>query len=242
MHWVDILLPIATLIIGSGLTMAGQALSDRRRETRERRARREQFRVDNFDIHRTAMLEMQEAIRDLTKAITSENVRRRHSGEYEYFESFRTLPGENLRRLVDNLNQMERSTERIKDEQASEDERNAFTAEIVKGAREMTELAENAKSYVEGSSRYFEGRWSFYDEFAKSISNLRLCMYRSGSNTVVQYGEEYIQAVAKWNERIVSEGTGELYEQVRKSRARLDRALANALTSGPYDKFKADDE
>lgn len=193
-------------------------------------------------MHRTAMLEMQEAIRDLTISIGSESVRRRQSGEYEFFDSFRAKPGEYSRRFAEHLDWMQRMGERINNERLPEGERYALGAEVAKRSREIAEVAEDTRSYAEESGRYFDERWVFYDEFVKSIYKLRLCMYRSGSNTVVRCGEEYIRAVAKWNERIVSEGTGELYEQVRKSRARLDRALANALTSGPYDTFKADDE
>jgi hypothetical protein len=242
MNWINILLPIVTLVIGSGLTMLGQAISDRRREASERRVRKEQFRVSNFDVHRTAMLEMQETIQDLTIAIGAENIRRRHSGEYEFFDSFHSKPEQQYRKLAEHMDWMERAGARLKDGGLPKSEANELAAEIVEKSREIAEVAEDSKSYVEESGRYFDGRWAFYDEFVKFIYKLRLCMYRSGSNTVVQYGEAYIQAVATWNERIVSEGIDELYERIHKSRNVLDRALSNALTSGPYDKFKGDEE
>jgi hypothetical protein len=242
MHWLNILLPIATLIIGSVLTMLNQSLSDRRREASERRARREQFRTSNFDMHRTAMLEMQEMVRDLTGAVISERSRRDRSGDCEYFDSFRARSREPYRRLIDNWDWMERAAARIKNEGASEDERKEFAKEINKRASEVAEAAAESKSYAEKVNNYLDWRWPFNEEFIKYIRNLRLCMLRSGSNTVVQCGEEYIQAVAKWNEHIGSKGSGELYEQVVKSRARLDRALSNALTSGPYDTFRTDGE
>jgi hypothetical protein len=239
---VNVLLPIATLIIGSGLTMLGQFISDRRREDSERRARREQFRADNFDMHRTAMLEMQQMAHDLASAVIREQGRRKRSGDYEYFDSFHAKSLVPYLRLADNWDWLGKTAERIKNEGAQEDERKAFAEEIIKRARETSEVAADAKSYAEGIKRYLDWRWPFNDEFIKTIRGLRLNMLRSGSNNVVRYGEEYIQAVAKWNGHLSSKDASELYDQVRKSRARLDRVLSNALTSGPYDTFKGDDE
>jgi hypothetical protein len=239
-HWVNILLPIATLIIGSALTMAGQALSDRRREASERRARREQFRVANFDMHRTAMLEMQEVARDLASAVISESLRRKQSGDYDFFDSYGAKTKENYLAFGTYLSWMEQVQERTRSVGIPEGERDAFTAEVLERASEVTEVAKESKSHAEALGKRLEERSPFQEEFVKFMKTMRLCMYRSGSNTVVRYGEEYIQAVAAWNGHLVSKGEGELHEQLRKSGARLNRALANALTSGPYDTFKDD--
>lgn len=242
MNWINILLPIATLVIGSGLTMLGQALSDRRREASERKVRKEQFRIGNFDVHRTALLEMQDAVRDMAIAIGKERARRQHSGDYEFFDSFHSKPEHNRQKLVGHLAWMEREGARLKNGGLSKNEANRIATELADRSREIFEVAKDSRSYVEEYGRYFNGRGAFHDEFIKSIYKLRLCMYRSGSNTVVQYGDEYIQAIASWNEYLISEGNGELYEQMRDSRYVLDRAISNALTSGPYDTFKGDGE
>lgn len=238
MNWINILLPIATLVIGSGLTMLGQALSDRRREESERKVRKEQFRIDNFDVHRTALLEMQEAVRDLAIATGEERARRKNSGDYEFFDSFRSKPERNRQELVEHLAWMEREGARLKDGGLSKNEANKIAEEVADRSREVLEVAKNSRTYAEESCRYFDRRWVFHDGLIKSIYKLRLCMYRSGSNTVVQYGEEYVQAIASWNEYLVSEGNDELYGQTRSSRYVLDRVISNALTSGPYDTFK----
>lgn len=241
MHWVNILLPIATLIIGSVLTMLGQALSDRRREAGEERARKEQFRVGNFDIHRTAMLDMQELLRAFGDAVTAESIRRRQSGEYEYFDVFRVKPEEHRQRIAVFMDWQKETSERIRNGEITEDKREEFNAEVVRKMREVVEVAEESMSDAKESGRYIEARWPFFDELVKAAGEMRLRMQRSGSNSVVWCGEEYIQTVFKWSECLASAGVAERYDQVRKSRVRLDRALSNALTFGPYDKFDPDE-
>lgn len=243
MHWVNILLPIATLIIGSGLTMLGQAISDRRKDAGEERARKQQFRVENFsDVHRTAILEMQELVRAFADTVTAESIRREQSGEYEYFDVFRVKPDRQHQQIAAFVGWQEQASEQIRNGEITEDKQDEFSAEIVQKMREMVQIAEESIADARESAKYIEGRWPFFDELVKAAEDIRLRMRRSGSNVVVRCGEEYIQAVFQWNELLATADVAERYAQVRKSRIRLDRVLSNALTSGPYDKFDPDSE
>ena len=229
--WVNVALPIASLIVGSLLTMANQALTDRRVTDREERARRDQFKTANFEMHRTAMLEMQEIVRDCYDALVKESQRRATSGDYEYFDSrpWKAVQTHEAWQIIDyfksvsNLNEM------------SKDERSAFLDELATKIRITDDFTKESLKLVENSSKIFERRFPFWEEFTAFIRELRLRMYRSGSNSVVNSGENFIQAVAKWNEHLATAGTKELFEQVRASRYELDRALSNSLKLGPYE-------
>jgi hypothetical protein len=237
-NWVNIVLPIVTLIVGSGLTLLGQALGDRRKEASDIRARKEQFKIGNFEMHRAAMLELQEIVRDLANALIAEEIRRMDSDEREFFETSRSVPRDQMSVLNEHLEWLNGVNVPVKG--ASEEEKRAFTEGVRMRSSQFAEVSEKMTDYVGESRKYFEERGPFYDEMVKFINNMRLRMYRSGSNTVVRYGEEYIQAVAKWNDLLVSEGSDELLEEAREARFRLDRALSNALTYGPFDKFTGD--
>lgn len=86
--WVNIVLPIATLVLGSLLTMAGQALRDRRMDERDKRARYEGFLAGNFEMHRSAMLEMQEQVKNFFDTFWTEKQRRTNEGFYQYFKDW----------------------------------------------------------------------------------------------------------------------------------------------------------
>jgi hypothetical protein len=61
-HWPATLNTVVTLVAGGGLTMAGQALTDRRARRRDREARRETFLMQNFTAQREAVMKIQEMV------------------------------------------------------------------------------------------------------------------------------------------------------------------------------------
>jgi len=235
--WANAALPVATLILGSVLTMAGQALGDRRTATRERRARREAFRASNFEMHRAAMLEMQETVRECYQAFLDEKQRREEEGFYKYFE--RGLP---FRRLNEDRSSMlaADNTEELMEAiraASSDEERHGLMQAAIQSAEERTKTAERDRTEMMKLERTMEPLYPFWKRYVEFIHKLRLSMYRSGSNSVVNCGEAFIRAIYPWNDCYASARMDELVEQVRKSRYELDRALANALAFGPYDTY-----
>src|ERR1017187_858463 len=229
--WVNVALPIASLIAGSLLTMANQALADRRMADRERHARRDEFKGANFEMHRTAMLEMQEIVRDCYGSLVKESQRREISGDHKYFDSrpwkaVQTHEGLQVIEQIKNIPDL--ST-------MSEEERSVFFNELTIKANIVKDFAKESEELVKNSGKVMEGRFPFWKELAAFVRELRLRMYRCGSNSVVISGEKFIQAIVDWNGHLATRGTEELFEQVRASRYELDRALSNSLKLGPYE-------
>jgi len=230
--WINITLPVCSLIAGSLLTMASQALNDKRAAARERTARREQFEAMNFEMHRTAMLEMQEIVLRFSDVVSKEKRRRIDSGYYDYWDS-RPYGRVSSKRADEFMQFLEGAPRDIST--MDEARRKEFESELQSQAKAITEYAQEMRSITESSTDVMNARLPFSQEFVYFMHELRLRMYRSGSNSVVSRGENLIQAVAAWNGRLISEGTQELYRNFLSARNELNRALSNALTFGPYD-------
>jgi hypothetical protein len=234
-QWVSIVLPVVTLVVGALLTMAGQALSDRRREASERLARKQEFQNSNFEMHRTALLEMQEVLRDSFIAAGAERSRRKYEGYYEFFD---TRPFKDYAGALPPLDELEGLVSSAVDTTLPENERQISWASLRERMEFITSVATEAKSMAVAVSEQFEGKFPFVDQLIQFIYCLRLAMYRSGSNSVVYCGERYIKALGKWDEYLVSGGEDGLWEELRVSQYELNRAISNALKSGPYDKYE----
>ena len=235
-QWITTALPIATLALGSALTMAGQALIDRRKEARDRRARREEFQNNNFEMHRSAMLSMQEIARDCFDSVANERVRREGS-EYEYFES-RRLKNLKINNAPAAMKSVEEVMAEFKDAGFPEDKRAEVSYRLINGMLSFTEASEELTRTMADFMRLTQERFPFLGDLRRFVHQLRLCMYRSGSNSVIYCGEKYIQAVMKWDGYLSSGGAANPYNEVRMARIELDRALSNALTYGPYDRYE----
>ena len=233
--WVHIVLPIATLVLGSLLTMAGQAIRDRRMDERDRRARREGFLATNFEIHRSAMLEMQELVRDFYDAFFREKQRRETDGFYRYIESWPL--GEIQKKIIYSVASAQEMTDAIINA-PSDAERIELINSLTREAEAAQEKAEETRIEIGKMSNVLSGLYPFWKEFAQFVGKLRICMYRSGSNSVVNSGEAFIDAIYGWCDYYRSDRSqDELTEKVRTTRYELNRALSNALKYGPYDKY-----
>jgi hypothetical protein len=84
--WAVTLVPVCSAIVGALIALTGQALADRRTTRREREARRENFKIQNFEIHRNALLEAQQVLDEFSRKTIDEKLRR-ESGEYAYFDA-----------------------------------------------------------------------------------------------------------------------------------------------------------
>jgi hypothetical protein len=236
-EWVNIVLPIGTLALGSLLTMVGQALNDRRADERARRARREEFLSSSFDVHRSAMLDMQELVGELFAAYQSEKQRRSNDGFYQYMKGF---PIRNsVLKVFGRTSSLLEGMDAIKDA-SSDKERDALVkasaAQVKVARKELAGLTDD----FHAMNAVLETLYPFWGEFKQFIPKLRLCMLRSGSNSVLYSGEEFINAIFKWSDYFqLNDHEKILSEQVRVAHSEVNRALSNALKFGPYDTYEA---
>jgi len=234
-NWLDIILPIFTLILGAALTMASQAIQDRRIAAREKRAQRQSFMAANFEVHRSAILEMQEVVRDYYQAFLTEKARREDEGFYRYFDERR--PRAMTAELLSGFERVDRINEAIEAVTSGDIQRRELDKVIKKETKDAASSLEKMTEYFTEMRTTMESLYPFWDQSVQFIHRLRLCEFRSGSNSAVKFGEAYLDSIFKWTEQYVSGRSNELAEEVRKSRHELDRALANALKYGPYDTY-----
>jgi hypothetical protein len=235
--WVNIVLPIATLVLGSLLTMAGQALRDRRMDERDKRARYEGFLAGNFEMHRSAMLEMQEQVKNFFDTFWTEKQRRTNEGFYQYFKDWplgelikkeaRTVVSVeemtdaiigttpiSVKEISDAIINASSDTERCELENALTNVLKAATKEVgekterrLEEAKRMLEEAEMVREETENLSTVLASLYPFWNEYAQFAGKLQVNMYRSGSNSVVKSGEAFIDAIHKWNEYYRADGS-----------------------------------
>jgi hypothetical protein len=236
--WTNTALPLASLAAGSLLTMLGQGLNDRRAAKREQLARREEFRAANFEVHRSAILEMQELVRDTFKSLLTERTRRQASGENDFWES---KPFGKVRELSLMTAEFLGKADPPPDWAGLTDQERGEYEDLVKtGAAEVGDAARLVTDSFKRMTDIIGGHGSFVSEFVNDISKLRLCMYRSGSNSVVYCGDKYIKLASSWTHAFSQAKAESFFDEVRASRHELDRALSNALLYGPYDRFIPD--
>src|SRR5258708_17876152 len=170
--WVNTALPIATLVLGSLLTMAGQALRDRRAAAQEQRARREGFMAGNFEVHRTAMLEMQEIVRNCYLAFMHERRRRNADGFYEYFnknpmQDYSSEMSAMTRGVLENLERFRVASSRA-ERQEIRDEFSLMTKSFAETTSKIERVFDEQRVQIEGLHPF----WKLYPEL---IYKLRLC-------------------------------------------------------------------
>jgi hypothetical protein len=68
--WVIVALSGGSVCLGGGLTMVGQYFADRRSQVRDREARREGFRITNYEIQRDSLHELQETMLKLDRSLS----------------------------------------------------------------------------------------------------------------------------------------------------------------------------
>src|SRR5437868_6401392 len=83
--WLPAVFSLASVCVGSLLTIVGQSLSDRRARLKDVEGRKEEFRIKNFETHRTALLEMQEIVIAFSRNVLTEKMRRK-TEEYPVFD------------------------------------------------------------------------------------------------------------------------------------------------------------
>jgi hypothetical protein len=216
--------------------MVGQARSDRRAEERARLARREDFLTNNFDVHRSAMLDMQELVRNLFAAYQAERRRRDADGFYQYMKDFPVR--DSFQKITSRAESIFDGIEAVINASPGA-ERDALVEASRKEMNESCQEFDALGNDFKGMFTLMEGLYPFWAEFAQLSSKMRLCMLRSGSNSVFYSGETFIHAVFKWTEYYQrNDNETILAEKVEVSCSGTNRALSNALKFGPYDKYE----
>ncbi|MER6952186.1 hypothetical protein ABT294_50070 [Nonomuraea sp. NPDC000554] len=106
----------------------------------------------------------------------------------------------------------------------------AFADQTKKVAEAMKTITSNMNEMT----RRFDAGISIAKAFIEFTPKARLRIYRSGSNAVVNTGNDYITAVANWLTNLGSAGEETLWENTRNAESDFYRAVANVLHSGPY--------
>jgi hypothetical protein len=217
--------------------MAGQALKDRRAAQRERRSLRAGFLSANFEVHRTAILEMQEIVGESYKALIAERRRRIETGCYDFFDNwpFKSMVTDIATAYVS----VQELTKVLNDDDLTKEEKTKIVKSNVDNMLEQGKAVNQmGAEFLNSVQKHLEGVYPFWEAYISMTARLRLQMMRSGSNSVVGSGEQYIVAVFKWSEQF---GSGERLEKLGKKvvecRGALDRDLANALKYGPYNEL-----
>lgn len=230
------IIPIATLGLGAALTMLGQSLTDRRTSRRDKEARKEQFRAQNFELHRTALLALQETVSELSARTQVEKHRRKVDDAETYLQG---NPFKDLRA------KMEEFTTAMKKVNEFALQRTELSEERFK--YQINELAMDSvdagnvhlhatMEFLEKSKVMTGNRERYYTELLDCIKKIQLGMYRSGANSVVEAGQDYLSALVKWNDGF---GDNEgVYGAVVSAERDLQRAISNRLTGGPYDEYE----
>lgn len=236
--WPATLIPVGSLVIGSLLTIGGQALADRRTRKREREARAEGFRIQNFEVHREALLKIQPMVTEFGNKVFAERRRREEDGYYSYFDTHSMdEAGASIRSLVNAVTDI---TARLEGGEKPSEGR--VGEEIAKDIDRLGPLANRMLSrnteLLERLSSDLEARQPFLDSYVEFVINLRMATYRSGSNSVVNAGQDYIEAILHWDLQITTADSRIGWDRLKKREYDLHRAVSNALTKGPYDKYE----
>jgi hypothetical protein len=230
--WVTTLVPPISLIAGSVLTLSGQLWIDRRTQHREERARREDFRIKNFEYQRGVLTEMQEMLADFEQSVTTERLRR--SEEYEYFDSRPTKEiGDIAMTVAEQLSKLQQNMDSLKGK-ATRADRRKIEGETKELLGMMEKFSGATEAFHATSAEVLKMRLPFMQGYLKFMREFRLYMYRSCSNRVLEAGEEYIQAVGEWNSRVVSKHIDQYDGRIQSAAFELNRAMANVLFNGPF--------
>jgi hypothetical protein len=189
--------------------------------------------ASNFEVHRQAILEMQELVQECFRAYLQERRRRESEGLYDFFKQWPNIDDIMTRHTNDTariIREIQSTT--------SESDKGRLVVELRDQFKSDTEELRDAARRVDELSEITHTLAPFWNQLGDISYKLRLCMLRSGSNAVVEAGEAFIRAVLEWSD-LFSAGRreDELSEKVRVANSDLHRSLANALAYGPYNKL-----
>jgi hypothetical protein len=220
--WATAITSTASLVTGSVLTLFGQVWLDNRK-------RRQEERATDFEFQRAALMEAQEMLADFEQRVSNERFRR--TDEYKYFDSRPTSElGQIGTVLAEQYSRLQHKIDKVKASGPATSEDRDWIE------REMKELIVTGKQFADATSDFhsstadfLQARLPFMREYLEFIHKFRVRMYRSGSNLVRNAGEEYIDAVGEWNNRVVTKNIDQFDDRVRSAAYELNRAMAAVM-------------
>jgi hypothetical protein len=239
--WVNIAVPLATLVLGWALNTANQAVANRRQERRDQRSSKDRFYNDNFRaLQRDEMLQMQEVVHDCFGAVSSEMTRRRDT-EYQILESKR-LAKLKVLDVPARAKTLEAMMTGFREDGFPSEKRDEIVYRLFNGLASYTEAMDELTRTVNCFAEQIAKRLPFMGDLSELIHGMQLHASRSGSPTVERCTGQYIKAIMKWDTYFTVKGAAEPFAEVRKARYELDRALATALAYGPYEQRQEADQ
>jgi hypothetical protein len=222
--WVTVALSGGSVCVGAGLTMLGQYLSDRRVWIRDREARREEFRVKNFEIQRDSLLELQEVVIGVADSVRSIVMKAKFSGvigpgEITHWYGMRRPLEEAALKWAESRDLM---GEAESTDELPEPRRGDVAAQFEKLSAEFTDLAEQA-------NRLFQ-RW---DELIGLANRIRILSARTGDQAVIARSGGLLEALDSWSDAQNAEESEKCGNVVAEIAEHALTAISNALRNGP---------
>lgn len=235
MDWLSTMVPAASVVVGAAITMMGQALGDRRAWRRERDARREDFRAKNFEMHRDALMRLQEMSLGFTEKIWDEKKRRELEGDYAFWDSAPAKSAFGRVAAMYNLTQIIRQSTSDLERAGSRAQVRNIVNELLRTSKSAVTAAREVAADNRRMASAMMKRTDFVRELDVLGQNYRVYAYRAGSVDVIEAANAHLAALHEWSSRLVSEGADELLKAALSARDDLLVAIGRALKKGPFE-------
>jgi hypothetical protein len=238
-HWPATLSTIVTLVAGGGLAMAGQALADRRARRREREARRETFRMQNFTAQREALIKLQEMVEEFSRKLIDEAIRRQDDGQYGFSYALYDNAENELRNVCGIFQRINTLADQAMNAHPEDEQ--------VRIKRELAQLEESSRGALDESGQEMEAIANItirlnhlLKEYGEFRTEMLIQVYRAGSYLVLVEALNYLRAVDKCCRGVlVSKYVHRLVIDQQEARAQLQIAIGKALNEGPFAEMAA---
>ena len=209
--------------------MLGQYFADRRTYARDREARREGFRITNYEIQRSALLELQEIVIKLSNSLGAISSRSRWQDAINstFPEQAQVVQWYHMRDLMPELTKrMLEGAELVSEYRQSE-------ALSVERKKEMaTRFKELAEEFQHAAKQYEPGM-EIFGEIASLTDRIKILTARAGDEKVFAHCQELMGMVNRWcNAKDFTDSD----QQIRGIKKQIDHtldAINNALRLGP---------
>jgi hypothetical protein len=226
MEWVTVALSGGSVCVGAGLTMLGQYLADRRSQIRDREARREGFRIANYEIQRDALLELQELVIKLSGNVSSISMSGRFQdiippkfNEVTQWYQISPLMSELAQEWSDGFKLVEEADQI---DLLTEERKIAIASRLRKMAENFAEMSKK----IEPARRYF-------GEVADASNRIRMLSARTGSDAVLAYSRNLLKALDKWATAETFDESDRQGKNVKREIEAMLDVISDALRSGP---------
>lgn len=204
--------------------MLGQYLSDRRTRIRDREARREEFRIRNFEIQRDALLELQEVIVSLNRNIRSIIMHTAFSDVIGLDDATQWYAlRDHMQKLALKVAESRALMEQAKSPgELPAKRRKELATQFEKLSVEFHEMYEESKPTVE--------KW---DELAGAAIRIKILLARTGDRDVMERSEDLLNVLNDWSDSRNADESKERGNAMDTITERALYAIGHALRNGP---------